>query len=86
MKGLSTERSELGLISETLADVAKNPSFILRYNLIDAYRRYCVKVSPFSLDGEGYMVNLNGTRYSGLAKKYVDGELSREEIENQCIL
>ncbi len=80
------EITGLGLIRETLSDVAKNPLLILRYNLIDACRKYCVKVSSFSLDEEGYIVNLNGTRYSDLAKKYVDGELSREEIENQCIL
>ena len=62
------EITELGLIRQTLAYTAKNPVLILRYNLVDACRKYCVKISPFSLDEEGYMVNFNGTRYSDLAK------------------
>lgn len=80
------EITELGFARDVLSDVAVNPFFILRYNLVDLCRKYCIYISPFKLDSEGYMINLSGTRYSDLAKKYVDGVLTKEQIVTQAVL
>lgn len=80
------EITELGLIRDVLSDIAKNPFLVLRYNLIELCRKYCIYINPFKLDNEGYMINFNGTRYSELAKKYCDGVLSRNQISTQAYL
>ena len=85
-KFIRGEITELGLMRDVLTDVAKNPFLILRYNLVDICRKYCIYVSPFQLDDEGYMINFNGTRYADLADKYVSGGLTNEQIATQSIL
>lgn len=80
------EITELGLLRDILTDVAKNPFLILRYNLVDLCRKYCIYISPFQLDNEGFMINFNGTRYVDLADKYMSGVLSEQEIATQSIL
>lgn len=80
------EITELGLLRDTLADVANNPFLILRYNLIDLCRKFCIYIPPFKLDSEGFMTNLYGRRYSDLAKDYIGGVLTREEIATQAVL
>lgn len=85
-KYVRDEITELGLQRDILADLAFNPFLILRYNLVDLCRKYCIYISPFKLDSEGYMINLSGTRYSDLAGKYIDGVLTKEQIATQSIL
>lgn len=80
------EISELGLMRDTLTEVACNPFLILRFGLIDLCRKFCIYIPPFKLDAQGFMINLKGSRYSDLAVKYIDGVLTREEIATQFIL
>lgn len=58
-----------GVMTSILTDVASNPFLVLRYNLVDLCRKYCIEIAPFRLDKYGYMVNDFGTRYSDLASE-----------------
>ena len=71
---------------DILTDVARNPFLVLRYNLVDLCRKYCIYISPFQLNNEGFMINLSGMRYSVLAEKYIDGVLTMEQIATQSVL
>ena len=85
-KYVKGEITELGLVRDVLADVAKNPFLILRYNLVDLCRKYCIYINPFKLDADGFMINLSGVKYSALAEQYINGALNTEEIATQSIL
>lgn len=80
------EISELGLMRDTLSEVACNPFLILRFGLVELCRKFCIYVPPFKLDEQGFMINLKGNRYSDLAVKYIDGVLTREQIATQVLL
>lgn len=80
------EITELGLQRDILDGLVHNPFLILRYNLIDLCRKFCIYIYPFELDAEGFMINENGTRYSELAERAMNGALSKKEMYLQHLL
>lgn len=77
------EITELGILRDTLTDVAHNPFLVLRYNLIELCRQFCIHIEPFILSHHGVIVNKYGVEYSALASLYCEGKLTREEIHTQ---